>query len=80
MENRFATKSELLKHIGKNEKDNKLVDRMISKGLVYKESGMYVLVDKDVEIERLKKEIEILKQKLEQGTNTLLEKDTGNNT
>lgn len=80
MENRFSTKSELLKHIGKNEKDNKLVDRMISKGLVYKESGMYVLVDKDVEIERLKKEIEILKQKLEQGTNTLLEKDTGNNT
>ena len=38
MEERFTTKAELLKHLGKNEKDNKLVDRMILKGLVYKEN------------------------------------------
>ena len=30
----FSSKKELLKHLGKNENDRKLVDRMISKGEV----------------------------------------------
>ena len=84
MEQRFSTKAELLKHIGKNEKDNKLVDRMMLKGLVYKESWMYVLVDKDTEIKRLKEENEVLvKQikKLKEGWSTHSEwkKEEGNN-
>ena len=84
MEERFTTKAELLKHLGKNEKDNKLVDRMMLKGLVYKESWMYVLVDKDTEIKRLKEENEVLvKQikKLKEGWSTHSEwkKEEGNN-
>ena len=84
MEERFTTKAELLKHLGKNEKDNKLVDRMMLNGLVYKESWMYVLVDKDTEIKRLKEENEVLvKQikKLKEGWSTHSEwkKEEGNN-
>lgn len=40
---RFNTKKELLKHLGKNENDRKLIDRLIAKWEVYKENGMYVL-------------------------------------
>ena len=84
MEERFATKAELLKHLGKNEKDNKLVDRMMLKGLVYKESWMYVLVDKDLEIERLKEENEVLvkqikKLKEEWSSHSEWKKEEGNN-
>ena len=79
MEQRFSTKAELLKHLGKNEKDNKLVDRMMLKGLVYKESWMYVLVDKDLEIERLKEEIRKLKADWQTGTHALWKKEEGNN-
>lgn len=42
----FSSKKELLKHLGKNEKDVRLVDRMISKGEVIKtEEWDYELVD-----------------------------------
>ena len=77
MEERFSTKAELLKHLGKNEKDNKLVDRMMLKGLVYKESWMYVLVDKDTEIKRLKEEIKKLKE--EGSSHSEWKKEEGNN-
>lgn len=86
MEQRFSTKAELLKYLGKNEKDNKLVDRMIAKGFVYKENWMYVLVDKDSEIERLKKEnaemakqIKELKENWQSGTHALWKNEEGNN-
>ena len=79
MEERFTTKAELLKHLGKNEKDNKLVDRMILKGLVYKENWMYVLVDKDMEIERLREEVKKLKSDWQAGTHALWKKEEGNN-
>lgn len=56
--------------MGKNENDRKLVDRLIIKWRVYKEWGMYVLVEWDIdnvslihEVERLKKEIKNLKEK-----------------
>lgn len=79
MEQRFSTKAELLKHLGKNEKDNKLVDRMMLKGLVYKESWMYVLVDKDTEIKKLKEEIKRLKSEWKAGTHSEWKKEEGNN-
>ena len=79
MEERFTTKAELLKHLGKNEKDNKLVDRMIAKGLVYKESWMYVLVDKDTEIKKLKEEIKRLKSEWESISHSEWKKEEGNN-
>jgi hypothetical protein len=42
----FSSKKELLKHLGKNEKDVRLVDRMVAKGEVIKtEEGDYELVD-----------------------------------
>ena len=37
----FETKRALLEYLGKNKNDNKLVDRMILRGEVYKEDGMY---------------------------------------
>ena len=59
---------------------------MILKGLVYKESWMYVLVDKDMEIERLKEKNEVLVKQIEKlkadwqaGTHALWEKEEGNN-
>ena len=84
MEERFTTKAELLKHIGKNEKDNKLVDRMMLKGLVYKESWMYVLVDKDTEIKRLKEENEVLVKQIKElkegwSSHSEWKKEEGNN-
>lgn len=40
----FATKRELLEHLGKNPDDRKLVDRMILRWEVFREDGMYYLV------------------------------------
>ena len=82
---RFQTKKELLKHLGKNENDRKLIDRLIAKWEVYKENGMYVIGESEVDI--LKEEIKNLKEQLDrissesdskQGKNTLQEsgKDT----
>lgn len=47
---RFQTKKELLKHLGKNEDDRKLIDRLIAKWEVYKENGMYVIGESEVDI------------------------------
>lgn len=68
---KFRTKRELLRYLGKSEGDNKLIDRMILRDEVRKENRMYILVDKDMEIEELKKEIKNLKEG--QGKNTLTE-------
>lgn len=82
---RFNTKKELLKHLGKNENDRKLIDRLIAKWEVYKENGMYVIWESEVDI--LKEEIKNLKGQLdrissesdsEQGKNTTQE--SGENT
>lgn len=59
---KFATKRELLKHLGKNENDRKLVDRLIIKWRVYKEWGMYVLIEWDIDNVSLIQEVEILKK------------------
>lgn len=57
----FATQRELLEHLGKNENDRNLVQRLIIKGDVVRENGMYVLVDKDEIIKNLREENEKLR-------------------
>ena len=57
----FTTQAELLEHLGKNPNDRSLVQRMIARGEVVKEWGMYVIVDKDIIIKELKEEIKRLK-------------------
>ena len=73
---KFATKKDLLKYLGKNENDRKLVDRLMSKWRVYMEWGMYVLVEWEIdsisiirENELLKKENKNLKDKLSEVSN-----------
>ena len=51
---KFHTKRELLRHLGKDENDRKLVDRLMVRGRVHMENGLYVLVDKDADIEYYK--------------------------
>ena len=60
----FETKRALLEYLGKNKNDNKLVDRLILKGEVYKEDGMYHLVDKDAIIEELREKVSELEGKI----------------
>lgn len=51
----FKTKKELLEYLWKKGNDNKLVDRLMLKGIVEKVDGWYILHDPDKEeIERLK--------------------------
>lgn len=57
----FITKRELLEHIGKNPKDNKLVDRMMRRGEVYMEDGMYYIVESE-EVIKLKERIKELEK------------------
>ena len=57
----FTTQRELLEHLGKNPDDRNLVQRLIIKGEVVREWGVYVLVDKDEIIKNLKEENEKLR-------------------
>ena len=57
----FTTKRELLEHIGKNWNDNKLVDRMMRRGEVYLEDGIYYLVESE-EVVKLKERIKELEK------------------
>lgn len=43
---KFQTKKDLLRYLGKNEDDRKLVDRMIARGEVIMEWRLYVIEDK----------------------------------
>lgn len=61
----FRTKGDLLESIGKNRKDNKLVDRMMLRGEVYMEGWMYYIVDKMVRIQQLEEENKRLKSELD---------------
>jgi len=71
----FETKRALLEYLGKNPKDNKLVDRLILRGEVYVEEGMYYIVDKDSRIKEL--EAKIFSLEKEEGKNTWLEHSDG---
>ena len=61
---KFQTKKELLRYLGKNEDDRKLVDRMVARGEVIVENRMYVIEDKAEpnadDLEYLNKEYEKL--------------------
>ena len=59
----FRTKRELLRYRGKNENDNKLVDRRIASGKVVKVADGYKVVD-------LEEEVKVLREKLESAANT----------
>ena len=80
----FRTKRELLRYRGKNENDNKLVDRRIASGKVVKVADGYKVVDLEEEVrvlrEKLEKlenvESEALKENTtQQGNNTLLDSE-----
>ena len=60
----FETKKALLAYLGKNENDRKLVDRLILRGEVYMEDGMYYIVDKDAIIEELRERVSELEGKI----------------
>ena len=60
---KFQTKKDLLRYLGKNEDDRKLVDRMIARGEVAMEWRLYVIEDKvesSDDLEYLNKEYERL--------------------
>ena len=61
----FYTKRELLKFLGKNENDNKLVDRMIKRWEVIRLADGYELVENDTEA--LKKRIKELEWRIVDG-------------
>lgn len=65
----FSTQRELLEYLGKCPEDRSLVQRMIIRGEVLKENGMYYLVNKDEKI----KELEILVAKLRSEIATMKE-------
>ena len=74
----FRTKRELLRYRGKNENDNKLVDRRIASGKVVKVADGYKVVDLEEEVKKLRSELEEAKNvanTTQQGTNTLQDKD-----
>lgn len=58
----FTTQRELLEYLGKNPDDRNLVQRLIIKGDVVRENGMYMLVDKDAIIEELREKIIFLEK------------------
>ena len=62
----FQSKKEVLEYLGKSPNDRKLVDRMISKGEIEKTEDWYKLVQKDGELEKLRRENEELKKKVEE--------------
>ena len=74
----FRTKRELLRYRGKNENDNKLVDRRIASGKVVKVADGYKVVDLEDEVKKLRSELENVKSvanTTQQGNNTLPESE-----
>lgn len=60
----FETQKQLLEYLGKNGNDRSLVQRMMIRGEIYKENGMYILVDKDKKIEELFSEVQKLRSEI----------------
>lgn len=59
----FSTQRELLEYLGKNSDDRKLVQRLMAKGEVRKEWGMYIY-EPQVKVKDLYNEIAQLKDKI----------------
>lgn len=60
----FTTQRELLEYLGKNPDDRNLVQRLIIKGEVVREWGVYVLVDKDARIAELERKVSELRSEI----------------
>ena len=60
----FETQAQLLEYLGKNVNDRNLVQRMMIRGEIFKENGMYILVDKDEIIKNLREENEKLRSEI----------------
>lgn len=71
----FRTKRELLRHRGKNENDNKLVDRRIASGKVVKVADGYKVVDLEEEVRVLREKLENVANTTQQGKNALLDSE-----
>ena len=67
----FRTKRELLRYRGKNENDNKLVDRRIASGKVVKVADGYKIVDLEEENRVLREKLESVANTTQQGKNAL---------
>ena len=72
---KFRKKRELLEYLGKNPNDNKLVDRMILRGEVHMENGMYIYESDAEVIDELKKENKNLKEQLSKVSNPKLDEE-----
>ena len=72
----FRTKRELLRYRGKNENDNKLVDRRIASGKVVKVADGYKIVDLEEEVKVLREKLENVAHTTQQGNNALQGKNT----
>ena len=72
---RFKTKKEILEYLGKNWKDNKLIDRMILRGEAWHDIDGYYLIDDNLvkieELQRIVKEKEGLVLEFARRNNTL---------
>ena len=71
----FRTKRELLRYRGKNENDNKLVDRRIASGKVVKVADGYKVVDLEEEVKVLREKLENVANTTQEGKNTLPESE-----
>lgn len=60
----FKTQKQLLEHIGKNWNDRSLVQRMIIRGEILKQNGVYILVNKDEIIKNLEEEVQKLRSEI----------------
>ena len=69
---KFRKKKEVLEYLGKNEKDVRLLDRMMSRWELVRENGMYILID---DKKTLIEEIKNLKDQLSRVSNPKLEEE-----
>ena len=70
---RFRTKSEMLKHLGKNGEDRRYIDRKLASGEIVLRDGLYWLGREY--IMELEKEVENLKQERDKNTTQVMNKD-----
>lgn len=69
---KFRKKKEVLEYLGKNEKDVRLLDRMMSRWELVRENGMYILID---DKKALIEEIKNLREQLSKVSNPDLENE-----
>lgn len=72
----FATQRELLEYLWKNPNDRNLVQRMVARGDVHKEEGMYIY-EPQVKVKDLYNEIAQLKEKISLLENNVYTFDDG---